>query len=186
MNKGSRTLIKLILSALFAALMIVGAFIRIPTPIIAITFQLQVALLAGVLLSGEWGFISITVYLILGLIGLPVFTQGGGIAYVLKPSFGYLAAFPFGALSAGLVCKLKMKKEFLKLLVAFLVGSAVIYVIGTTYCIVLMKTYLESPDSVFSLLISCAGLPLLKDILLCVPFALLAQRLLPITSKLRR
>lgn len=185
MNKGSRTLTKLILAALFSALMIVGAFIRIPTPIIAITFQLQVALLAGILLGCEWGFISITVYLILGLIGLPIFTQGGGLAYVLKPSFGYLVAFPFGTLLSGLISKLKMKKEFLKLLLAFLAGSAVIYVIGTTYCIVLMKTYLQNPDSVFSLLISCAGLPLVKDILLCVPFALLAKRLLPVTSKIR-
>ena len=46
------------LCALFTALLVVSGFVRIPTPVIAITLQVQVALLAGVLLGGEWGALS--------------------------------------------------------------------------------------------------------------------------------
>ena len=64
------------LCALFTALLVVSGFVRIPTPVIAITLQVQVALLAGVLLGGEWGALSALVYTALGLIGLPVFAYG--------------------------------------------------------------------------------------------------------------
>lgn len=39
------------------------------------------------------GRASVCIYIVLGLMGLPVFAEGGGLAYVLKPSFGYIIGF---------------------------------------------------------------------------------------------
>ena len=91
----------LVLCALFAALSAAGAFIRIPLPGVAFTLQTLFVLLAGMLLGRRLGPVSIGVYLLTGLFGLPVFTGGGGPAYVLRPSFGYLLGFLLSAWLTG-------------------------------------------------------------------------------------
>lgn len=98
---GSKRL--LILSSLFTALTAVGARIKVPLPFVAFTLQDFFVVLSGFLLGPLYGALSQITYLFLGLLGLPVFADGGGIAYVFKPSFGYLVGFPFASLVAGLV-----------------------------------------------------------------------------------
>ena len=80
-------------TALFVALMIAGVYIRIPIPVMPLTFQTVFAVLAGLLLGSKKGMIAMIVYAVLGLIGLPVFSDGGGFYYVIKPSFGYIIGF---------------------------------------------------------------------------------------------
>ena len=80
----------LILCSLFAALCAIGAFIKVPLAWLPITLQTFFSTLAGLLLGKKWGTVSVVVYLLLGLIGLPIFTQGGGIGYVTKPTLGFL------------------------------------------------------------------------------------------------
>ena len=80
----------MVLAALFAALTAIGAFLQIPTGTVPITLQFLFTALAGLLLGWKWGAISQLLYVGIGLLGLPVFTQGGGIGYVLQPSFGFL------------------------------------------------------------------------------------------------
>ena len=94
----------MVLAALFAALTAIGAFLQIPTGTVPITLQFLFTALAGLLLGWKWGAVSQLLYVGIGLLGLPVFTQGGGIGYVLQPSFGFLlglipAAAVIGALS---------------------------------------------------------------------------------------
>ena len=99
-----RTLRSLILAALLGALTAIGAWLQIPVGITSITLQFLFTAFAGVLLGWKWGAVSQLLYVAIGLLGLPVFTQGGGIGYVLQPSFGFLlglipAAAVIGALS---------------------------------------------------------------------------------------
>ena len=68
----------LILAALFAALTAVGAFLRIPLGALSMSLQTFFTILAGVLLGAKWGALSQTVYVVIGVVGLPVFTMGGG------------------------------------------------------------------------------------------------------------
>ena len=98
---GSRRL--LILSGLFTALTVFGAQIKMLFPFVPFTLQTFFVLLSGLMLGPIYGAASQLAYLFLGLIGLPVFSEGGGVAYIFKPSFGYLAGFPVASFAAGLI-----------------------------------------------------------------------------------
>ena len=76
--------------SLFTALTAVGAFIKIPIPVVPFTLQFLFTILAGLLLGARLGAVSMGAYAFLGLAGLPIFAEGGGFWYVLKPSFGYI------------------------------------------------------------------------------------------------
>ena len=88
---------------MFTALITAGAYIRIPVPICPFTLQFLFTTLAGIILGKNKGAAATALYVILGLAGLPVFTGGGGIGYVLQPSFGYILGFIAGAFVTGLI-----------------------------------------------------------------------------------
>lgn len=90
----SRPIQKQVLIALMAGLTCIGGWIRIPFVPVPITLQTLFVYLAGSLLGAWPGCISQMLYLLIGLAGLPVFTSGGGPAYALHPTFGYLLGFP--------------------------------------------------------------------------------------------
>ena len=90
MSKSALRTRSLLLAALFAALTAVGAFLRIPVGPISFTLQVFFTCTAGLLLGPWYGAASQAVYVLLGLIGVPIFTEGGGLMYVAKPSFGFL------------------------------------------------------------------------------------------------
>ena len=91
---------KMTLSAIFTALICIGAFLRIPVPIVPFTLQFLFVVLSGMLLDWKYGMLSVLVYIALGLAGLPVFTSGGGLGYILHPTFGFLLGF----LPASAIC----------------------------------------------------------------------------------
>ena len=62
-------------------------------------------LVAGLLLGPRLGTIAVGTYVLLGLVGLPIFTQGGGFWYVFQPSFGYLIGFCVGTFVTGWLAK---------------------------------------------------------------------------------
>ena len=136
----------MIFISLFTALAIAGAFIRIPLPFLSITFQMLFALLAGIILGPVRGMIAMVVYMLIGLVGLPVFSMGGGPGYVLQPSFGFILGFIPGAFLAGLVYdKLKLK-PYARVLASFTCGALLVYLIGITYMFLILKYYLEKPE----------------------------------------
>jgi len=99
MNKNT---IKSVLTALFAALICAGALIAIPIGPVPIVLQNAFAILAGLLLGPIQGAGAVGIFLILGAIGLPVFSGGrGGFAVLTGPTAGYLAGYFIGALVAG-------------------------------------------------------------------------------------
>ena len=88
----------------FAALTALGARLSVPLPggLVPMTLQPVAVLLAGAVLGSRAGAASQLVYLAAGVVGLPVFAAGGGAAYLLGPTGGYLLAFPAAAAIAGL------------------------------------------------------------------------------------
>lgn len=138
----------MILAALFAALTAVGAFIRFPLGAMSVTLQFMFTAMAGVLLGAKWGAVSQTVYVVLGLVGLPVFTMGGGIGYVMQPSFGFL----LGLIPTAWVIGHLTEKEngHWRIALACLAGLAVLYLIGLPYMYLIMKLYLHKSITVWT------------------------------------
>lgn len=123
--------------AAFAALTAVSARIAVPVPGSAVPFTLQpvAVLLAGFLLGAGAGAASQALYVALGLAGLPVFAAGGGAAYLLGPTAGYLLAFPLGAAIAGLFAR--EEAGFFRLLAGGCVGLAAVHAGGVAWLSVL-------------------------------------------------
>lgn len=114
-------------SAIFAALMAVCAWISIPVPDIAFTMQTFAVFLTLGLLGGKWGTVSILIYLLLGCVGLPVFSGfQGGFGVLLGVTGGYI----WGFLAAGLVywALEKLCKPF-----GFIAGILCCYLCGSLW-----------------------------------------------------
>ena len=167
---------KLALCALFAALLVLSGFIRSPLPPTVITLQLQVALLAGVLLGGEWGCVSVLVYAALGLLGLPVFAGGGGFGYVLQPTFGYILGFAVAAFLCGKLARAGERSVKRTLLTLF-IGVAVVYGIAVVYAAIVLNVYLGETLGFWEFLWVYVLWTLPKDVLLTAACAPLAKRL---------
>lgn len=170
----------LIMCSIFVALISIGAFIKIPIPVVPFTLQLLFTTLAGVILGSRLGAISVLLYIILGLIGIPIFTNGGGIGYVLQPTFGYLIGFSVGAYLTGLIVEKSEKITVKSLMIANFIGLAAVYIIGMIYYYIVANTFTNSPIGVWSLILYCFILAVPGDIVICVGSAFFSKRLLKI------
>lgn len=118
----------MIFAALFASLTASVASVVIPLNPVPITLQTLFVLLSGVMLGPEFGALAMIIYILLGLIGLPVFAEGkAGIGHLLGPTGGFLLSFPVAAFVIG---KLAPTKKLTTLLFAMFVGTLIIYVFG--------------------------------------------------------
>ena len=183
MEKTKKTSVKLIAAdiaecALFVALMAAGANISIPFFPVPLTFQTVLSVLAGLLLGWRKGAISMAVYCVAGLIGIPVFTNfGGGLVYVLKPTFGYIIGFILSALTAGLLVR-KDGLPFWRYLVAAVAAFIVNYAVGLPYFAIVWQFYLHSAE-LGKYVVEFNLLYMPKDLALCLLAAVLAWRVLP-------
>lgn len=123
---------RMILIALFAALTAVGGLIHIPMGVLSFTLQLFFCLLAGMLLGPLDGALSQVLYIAIGLIGIPVFSEGGGFGYVLRPSFGYLLGLILCAYLAGLIAGVP-RARLPRMLAAAGTGILALYLMGVPY-----------------------------------------------------
>ncbi len=89
----------MVLCSLFASLTAICAWLSVPLPGISFTMQTFAVLLTLGILGGKWGSVSILLYLLMGSLGLPVFSGfRGGAAVLLGPSGGFLWGFALCAL----------------------------------------------------------------------------------------
>lgn len=166
--------------AVFVAIMVAGAFVQIPAQPVPLTFQTVISVLAGLLLGWKKGGASMAVYCFMGLVGLPVFSAGGGIFYVLKPSFGYILGFILSAVVAGLIAG-KAKLPFWRYLVAALAACLADYAVGIPYCMV--AAHFLNVENLTALLITGNLLYLPKDVALSAIAAVIAWKILPVLHK---
>jgi len=174
----------LTLVAIFAALTAIGAFIKIPLPIVPFTMQIVIVFLAGSILGSKRGLQSQLVYIFVGLAGLPVFTQGGGPTYVLQPTFGYLVGFAAGAFIIGYIIERGGEEPSrLRFVVANLVGTFVIYAIGAPYVYFALNFLLDMPTSASTVFMSAFLSTVGVDIVLAIVTGLFARRIYFILNK---
>ena len=168
------------LCAMFAALSAVGAFIKVPIPICPFTLQLTFTTLAGLLLGAGRGALSVAVYVIIGLLGVPVFTEGGGIYYVLKPTFGYIVGFIAGTYVTGTIAWGAEQPSYRRIFLASVAGVGIAYLFGTVYMYIICNFVLDQELSVYTAILTCFLLLLPKDIALAALTSAIAKRLIPI------
>lgn len=170
---------------LFAALVACGAFIQIPVPgMDYFTLQFLFVLMAGLLLGSRNGAIAVGIYVLLGLVGLPIFAAGGGITYVLRPSFGYLFGFIVAAFVTGKIAEKIGKNQFLWYLPAVAGGFVTTYAIGLVYKYFMLNFYVGEKTAFTMVILDCFPLDMPGDILLSLLSALLAVRLVPVVKKM--
>lgn len=170
--------------AMFFVIIVLGAFLRFPIPPVPITLQLQTVLLCGMLLGRRYALISVLLYLIAGLIGLPVFASGGGIGYVFMPTFGFLVGFAPGAYFTGLLIRKPPRDTWLSYVAAGIVGTATIYAAGVLYFVLIDQIYLENDTNVWERLSKILLYTLPTDLVLNLAVSVVAKRLRPHVQKL--
>jgi len=123
----------MIYAALLSAFIAVGAFLIIPIGPVPVVLQNLFVLLAGLLLGSRWATISVGVYLLAGICGLPVFAGGGaGIGRLLGPTGGYLVGFLPAAFLVGFITERAGHRIWIQ--VAAMIGATlVIYGCGVPW-----------------------------------------------------
>lgn len=131
----------LIIDSILLALLIVASKISIYTAFVPFTLQLLVVLVIVLLFDLKNSLIIILTYILMGLCGIPVFSNNYlGISALLSPSFGFILGFIFmGLIISFIKKKVKMKNEFLFYLIASLIGLITDYMLGFLYVIFLSK-----------------------------------------------
>ena len=175
----------MIMCALFTALIAVGAFIKVPVPVVPFTLQFLFTMLAGLIMGGRLGAVSVGLYAMLGLAGLPIFAEGGGIWYVMKPSFGYIIGFALGSLVTGMMVEKLEKLTTGRLLAACFTGLAIVYACGMIYYYIICNFVIGTPIAFWPLFLYCFLLAVPGDICLCFIGAFLAKRLRPAYQRIQ-
>ena len=182
-GRGRRTrsaAISLAQIAMFTALMTAGAYIQIPLPGVPLTFQTVISVSAGLLLGAKRGAAAMAVYAFAGLVGLPVFSSGSGIYYVLKPSFGYILGFIAAAIVAGTLSG-GAPYRFRRLLAASLFAMLADYILGIAYFIAVWT--LSGYEGLWLAVVQYNIIYIPKDIVLCSVAAVIARHVLPVIAK---
>ncbi|WML44868.1 biotin transporter BioY [Neobacillus sp. PS3-40] len=171
------------LAAMFVALMTVGANITSIAPFLVIggvpiTLQTFFAILAGVVLGSRLGAISMTVYALVGLVGVPVFAKfGAGLGTIISPTFGFIISFIFTAFATGYIIE-KMKKTVGVFIFAALIGLVINYVMGTNLMYVAYKFWSSAPEGfTYKMAWLWMVVPLPKDIFLAILAGIVGHRL---------
>jgi biotin transport system substrate-specific component len=162
----------MVYAAMFGALTAVGAFISIPLYPVPITLQTLFTALAGLLLGGYYGALSQVVYVLLGVMGLPLFNGGkSGLGVLLGPTGGYLVGFVLGAYVTGRIAQARKNPGIPWLCLSVALGYAVVYAAGITQLSFVAHLSLRK-----ALLVGVLPF-VIGDILKCAAAGLLASRI---------
>ncbi len=130
---GKEEIKEIVLILFFSLLTAISSKIKIEIGVVPITFQTFTVFLSGIILGSKRGALSQLTYLILGLLGLPLFSRGGGIYYIFSPTFGYIIGFIFASYISGFIKEYKL--NLLLSLLVLIFANITIYIFGLLYLI---------------------------------------------------
>ncbi|MBS7527019.1 biotin transporter BioY [Fusibacter paucivorans] len=170
----------MVIIAIFAALTAIGAFIKIQIGVVPFTFQFFFCALSGALLGAKRGVLSQLLYVGMGLIGIPVFTNGGGPTYIFQPTFGYLLGFIICAYIIGWATERMSEVSLPKVLAATVAGLMVVYIVGVPYLYLIVRVYLATGTYTFMNAVVGGFVPFIgPDLIMSVITASVAAIILP-------
>jgi len=169
--------------AVFTALIAVGAYIKIPFFLMPITLQTLFTTLAGLVLGSKKGAIAVATYVVMGLLGLPVFVSGGGPGYVLQPTFGYLLGFIVGTWVAGYIVERQEYPSTKTYLIACFTNLVIYNIFGLAHFYFIRNFVMHNPMS-FEILMTVVCLPYIPgDSILCLMCPPIVRRLAPFIAR---
>lgn len=175
------------LCGLFAALIAIGAFLKIdiPLPVYTMHFTLQwlFVIMAAFLLGAAKGTLSVCVYLLMGLVGLPIFAAGGGLSYIFRAGFGFLLGFALAAFVIGKLSERMKKVTLLKMFVISAIGMVVYYSVGAVYFYMIKNLYAGESLAFAVIVVNYCLITVIPDLILCLCASLLCTRLKPLVAK---
>lgn len=167
----------LVRMSIFTALIAIGAFIKVPVPAVPFTLQFFFTTLSGALLGANIGAGAVVVYALLGLVGLPIFAQGGGFHYIFNPTFGYIIGFIVATYIVGYFTEKGFAKDIKGSIILNFISLLVVYLFGMVYYYVLGNYVVNSPIGIKALFIYGFLLAVPGDIVLCFIAALVSNRM---------
>jgi len=135
-----------VFAAVFAALIAVSGFFRIPVPgsLVPVVLKNLFVVLSGAVLGSFYGGVALIIFIAAGLVGIPVFVISGGVGVFLTPLGGYIIGYFVAALVSGLICGLPKVIEkklqpilLIRLCVGSFLGFALIDFCGVFYMMLL-------------------------------------------------
>ncbi|RDU22786.1 biotin transporter BioY [Anaerosacchariphilus polymeriproducens] len=167
--------LNLVYIALFSVLITICSWIYVPT-VVPFTLQTFAIFCALCLLGGKLGTCSIIVYILLGVVGIPVFAGfNGGVGALLGATGGYIIGFIFMGLIYWLITGIFGNKTYISF-IAMILGLAVCYAIGTAW---FMFVYIQKSGSIslLSVLGLCVFPFIIPDMIKMILAVFLAKKL---------
>lgn len=151
-NTKKSVILDMVYVAVFTAIIAVLAQISIPLGVIVpFTLQTLGVFLASAMLGWKRGTLSVILYVLLGVIGLPVFAGfSGGVSALFGPTGGYIIGFIFTALAVGFMTD-KLGRKLWVLAVSMVVGLLLCYIFGTAWFIILYNIQGKAMDLITAL-----------------------------------
>lgn len=156
---------ELTICALCLALITIGAFIKIPLPYFDyVTLQYFFVMMSGMLLGSTMGAACVGIYLAAGLLGLPIFAAGGGISYILRPTFGFLLGFLPAVWVSGKIVEKGSQHDIKTGLLSASSALIITYAVGLVYKYLILRFYTKTGINWEIIVLSVFPLQLPKDI----------------------
>lgn len=176
---------ELSLISMFTALTAIGAFISFPVGPVPITLQSLFVILSGLVLGSKLGALSQLVYILLGLVGIPIFAGfTGGIQSILSPSFGFIIGFVFASFLSGLIIESNLIKLNKKIWLAAFIGTITMYLFGLPYMYYILNVILGKGLSFMQVFNMGCLLFLPGDALKFILASIVGLRLLKVSRKI--
>lgn len=166
---------KLLLTALFTSLTAAGAILHIGDA----SLQTLFSALSGILLGPVWGPASQLLYVAMGLLGLPLFVEGGGFLYAVHPTFGFLLGMVLSSFVTGILTE---KTNWNIWLISTL-GLLSAYLIGMPFLYFISRYYYHTEGMTFLIAFKMTIVYLPMDFAKLFAVAIVGKRMLPVVRK---
>lgn len=176
MMKRKQRLVNMVYIPLFAVFIALCSWITVPLTV-PVTLQTLAVFVTAGLLCPRRGVLVVLLYIFLGIIGIPVFSNfNSGISYLLGQTGGYIIGFVFSAAAIGIITK-KFGKSVCVLASAMLIGLLLCYIFGTAWFYV-VYTHNTGPVGIFTVLMWCVVPFIVPDILKILVAVVIIKRVL--------
>lgn len=185
-SKARHYTVRIVRIAAFVALIAIGAFIKFPIGIVPVSMQCAFCILCALMLGAKDATVAVAIYLAMGLVGIPIFTAGGGFTYVLQPTFGYLLgyifALPIGAIIARGI-RNTSRPKFWRLILGAFVALAVVYTFGVLYMYLMLNFYVGKEIAMSRAWLTGCAVFLPTDCMWCVVGSVIAYKAVPLVFR---